>query len=102
MSPSNFFTKSTAQKVIVDYDFGCEFDDLKYLKLDFVFEFIVNLRATLQIFREEHQFYVVLCFFKQILDNYVFNISTCTLLAPCSKICGLMLNFFCQIICLSL
>ena len=38
----------------------------------------------------------ILSYFKQILDNYEFNICTYTLLAPSSKICRLFLKKYCQ------
>ena len=47
----------------------------------------MNLRASLQKFEENHQFDVNFSCFQQILDNYMFNISTCTLLASSSNIC---------------
>ena len=81
------------------YGFGRRFHDLKYFEVGFFFiflEFIINLRATLQNFVEKYQFNVILSCFKQILDNYMFNISTCTLLAPSSKICRLFLKKNCQ------
>jgi hypothetical protein len=51
---------------------------LNILKLDFFScsLIIINLRATLQKFVEKHQFNVILLCFKQILVNYVFNISS--------------------------
>ena len=54
----------------------------------FIFlEFVTILRASLQNFVEKHQFDISLSCFKQILDNYVFNISTCTLLPLSFEIC---------------
>ena len=43
--------------------------------------FIITLRALLHKFVEKHQRDVILSSFKQNLNNYVFNISTCTLIA---------------------
>ena len=34
--------------------------------------------------------------FQKNLDNYMFNLSTCTLLALSSRICIFFLNLFCQ------
>jgi hypothetical protein len=67
---------------------------LNIMKLEFFLtflEFIVNLRASLQKFVEQHEFDVILSYFKQMLDNYVFNIPICTMLALPSKICRLFL-----------
>ena len=71
--------KSTTQRVMAKFGFGRRFHDIKYFEVGFIFmflEFIINLRATLQKFVEKHQFNVILSCFKQILDNYVFNISS--------------------------
>ena len=46
----------------------------------------MNLKAILQNLVEKHQFYVILLYFKQLLDNYMFKTPTSTLLAPFSKI----------------
>ena len=76
-----------------------DFMTLNILNLDdsyfifFIFpKFFINLRASLQIFVENHQFHVVLSCFKQVSDNYVFNVSSCTILASSSRICRLFLN----------
>ena len=45
------------------------------------------------MFLEEHQFNIILPCFKENLDNYVFNIFTCALLASSSKTCRIFLNF---------
>ena len=62
-----------------------DFITLTILKLEFSFiflEFIIYLRASSQNFVENHQFNVILSYFKQILDNHLFNITylhtTCT------------------------
>ena len=75
------------------YGSSLNFMTLNILKLKFFifFDFTIKLRATFQKSIEEHQFDVISSCFEQILDNYVFNISTCTLLAPPSKICRLFL-----------
>ena len=56
------------------------------LKLDssFMFlEFISYCRASSKNFVEIHQFYVIVSYFKQILDNHLFNVTylhnTCTI-----------------------
>ena len=68
---------------------------LNFLELDFFcmfLKFIINLRVTLKMFVGKHQVNVILLCFKKQLDNYVLNISTCTLLAPSSKICSFFLK----------
>ena len=99
MRSSKLIIKSIAQKVMANYGFGCKFHDLKYLDFRFFFfiflEFIINMRATLQFCRK-HKFNVILSCFKKNLDNYMFNLSTCTLLALSSRICIFFLNLFCQ------
>ena len=82
--------KIIAQKVWLNLVLDVDFMTLKKIKLDFLFifiEFITNLKATLQNLVEKHQFYVILSYFKQLLDNYMFKTPTCTLLAPSSRIC---------------
>ena len=84
---------------MVDSRFGRRLHDLEYFEARFFFiflEFIINLRASIQKIVEKHQYSVILSCLKQILDNYVFNISTCTQFATSSKICRLFLNFCCQ------
>ena len=54
------------------------------LKISFIFlEFIIYLRESSQKFVENHQFYVILSYFKQILDSNFFTIAylhtTCTI-----------------------
>ena len=96
MRSSKLIIKSTAQKVMAKSSFECRFHDLKYFKVGYFFmflEFTLNLRASLQKFVEKHQFYVILSCFMQIFHNYLSNISTCTLLAPSSKIGRLFLKF---------
>ena len=69
---------------------------LNILKLDIFFkflEFVKNLRAPLQKFVEESQLCHIYHISKNILDNYVFNISTCNLYVLFSKICKFFLDF---------
>ena len=77
-----------------------DFMTLNILKLDINFyifpKFIVNLRHHHKHLLE-HSFNVILSRFKQLLDNHVFKISTCTPLALFSKICRLSLIFFINI-----
>ena len=61
------------------------FTTLNILKLEFYFVFfesIIYLKTSLQNFVEKHQFNVILSYFKQILESYLFNIiylhTTCT------------------------
>ena len=83
MRPSKLIIKSTAQKVMANSGFGHRFHDLQYFGVRFFFfrfrEFVINLRASIQKLVEKYQFYIILSRFKQNLDNYVFNISTCTI-----------------------
>ena len=56
------------------FGFGCRFYHLKYFEVGIFFiflEFIINLRATMQKFVENHQFNIILSYFKQFLDDYV-------------------------------
>ena len=57
----------------------------------FIFlEYVINLRVEVQNLSKNINFNSS-CF-KQTLDNYVFNISTCTLPASSSKICRFFLK----------
>jgi hypothetical protein len=92
---SKLIIKCIAQKIMLKFGFGRKFHDLQFLKLDFFpifLEFIINLRASSTTkFVEKHQLDVILSFFLK-LNNYTFNISTCTLLALSSKICRLFVK----------
>ena len=62
-----------------------DFMTLTILKLEFSFiflEFIIYLRVSSQNFVKNHQFNVILSYFKEILDNHLVNITyfhtTCT------------------------
>ena len=73
--------KSKWLSLVLDVDFMT----LTNLELEFSFiflEFIIYLRATSQNFVENHQFNIILMYFKQILDSHLFNITylhtTCT------------------------
>ena len=60
--------------MVLDVDFMT----LTILNLEFSFtflKFIIYLRASSQNFVEIHQFNMILSYFKQILDNHVFNIT---------------------------
>ena len=96
MRSSKPIIKNTTQKVMVNYCFGRRFHDLKYFEVGIFFfmflEFIINLKVPLWYFLEKHQFHVIPSYFELILDNYMFNISTCTLLTLSSKLCRLLLN----------
>ena len=64
--------KSDAQKQMVEFSFGRRFHDLNYFEVGIFFiflEFIIYLRASSQNFVENHQFNVILSYFKQNLDN---------------------------------
>ena len=70
--------KSDAQKQMVESDFGCRFHDPNYFEVInfFLFlEFIIYLRASPHNFVKNHQFNVILTYFKQILDSHLFNIT---------------------------
>ena len=73
--------KSKWLSLVLDVDFMT----LASLNLEFSFiflEFIISLRASSQNFVENHQFRLILSYFKQILDNHLFDITylptTCT------------------------
>ena len=61
-----------------------DFMTLIYFKLEFSFIFVelINLRVSSQNFMKNHQHNAILSYFKQILDNHMFNITylhtTCT------------------------
>jgi hypothetical protein len=62
------------------FDFGCKFHDLNHFELFFSIPWIhytleVNIKY---FFIENHQFNVILSWFNQFFDNYLFNITTCT------------------------
>ena len=66
--------KSKWLSLVVDIDFM----NLIILKLEFSFiflEFIIYFRASSQNFMKNHQCNVILSYFKQILDNHLFNIT---------------------------
>ena len=76
--------KIISSKEMTKSGFGHRFHDLKYFKVGFIFillEFLISLRATLQKFVGKHQFDVLLSCLEPILNNYVFNTCTWTLLA---------------------
>jgi hypothetical protein len=53
------------------------------LEISFIFlEFVICLRASSQNFMENHQFNVILSYFKPILDNHLFNITYLHTFAP--------------------
>ena len=55
-----------------------DFTTLTILKLDFssiFLEFIIYLRPSSQNIVENHQFNVILSYFKQILESHLFNIT---------------------------
>ena len=67
------------------------------LDVNFIFpEFVINLGAPLQEFVEENPLNVILSSLKLILDNYMLNISTCTLLAVSFKIGRIFWKNICQ------
>jgi hypothetical protein len=74
---SIFIIKSDAQKQMSESAFGHGFHDLNYFEVGIFFHIlglIIYLRASSQNFVENHQFYVILSYFKQILGNHLFNI----------------------------
>ena len=87
-----------AQKVMVKSRFRRRFHDCNFFEFEFLHIPWICYKFDGHITKKnrKHQFNVILLCFKQILDNYMFNISTCALLAPSSKICRLFLEFFCQ------
>ena len=77
---SKLIFKSNAPKQMTKSGFGCGFLSLN-LKFVFIFlEFIRNLRSSSSLFFvENHQFNVILSYFLKKLDDYLFNITTCTI-----------------------
>ena len=81
------------------FGYGRTFDDLKYFEARLVFHIpliLYKLEGIVTKFNTKHQFYLILSYLKPVLNKYVFNIPTCTLLAPSSKICRIFLKTFCQ------
>ena len=81
------------------FGFGCRFYERKYFEVEIFntfLQFIIRSRALFQEFVEKNLYYYISSCFKQISNNYVFNISTCTLQAPFVKICRLFLKTNCQ------
>jgi hypothetical protein len=88
--------------------------DLKYFEVGWIFIFYVFLHISWIHFElertitkcnhqynhwwfvENHQYIVILSYSKQVLDKYLFNIPTCTLLASSSRMCRLFLKLFFQ------
>ena len=71
---------------MIESDFECRFHDLDYLEVGIlfhIFEFIMYFGASSQNFVENNNFYIILSYLKQILDNHLFNITylhtTCTI-----------------------
>ena len=105
MRSSKLIMKCIAQKERLKLGLDVVFMTLNILKLDFFFFSFVysscsipcihyKLESTITKAVEKHRFNVNLSCFKQILDNYVLNICTCTLLAVSFEICRPFLNFF--------
>ena len=99
MRSSKLIIKSIAQEAMTDSSFGHRFHDLKYFEVGFVFfiilEFFYKLESTItKNSRRKHKFDVILSYFKQVLNNYMINVSTCTLLALSSRICRIFLDYF--------
>ena len=99
MRPSNLIIKSIARKVMSKFGFGHSFHDLEYFEIGFIsFHnpwILYKLEDTITKICRKNQFNIILSCFEQILDNYVFNISTYTLFAPSSKLCKLFLKYNC-------
>ena len=75
--------KSKWLTMVLDIDFMT----LTILMLEFSFifiEFIIYLRAPSQNFVENHQFHVILPYFKQICDNHLFNITNLHTICTCT------------------
>ena len=75
--------KRDAQKQMVESHFGCRFHDLNYFEVGIFFHIPwILLEGIITKLCENHQFHVILSYFKQILDNHLFNITylhtTCT------------------------
>ena len=82
---------------MTEFGFERKFHDLEYFEFGFLKNYIpwihYKIEGNLQKFVVKHQFNVISSCSKQNLQNYTFNISTCTLLAPSSKICRSFLRF---------
>ena len=87
--------KSISQEGLAKFGFRHSFHDLIYFGVGHLFlfsiflNFIIKFKAPLEFFVEKHKFHVVLSCLEHILDNDVFNVPTCTLLALTSKKCRL-------------
>ena len=65
---------------MANFGFGCRFHDHKYFEVGFYFHIpwiLYKNEGTITTLLEIHQFNVISSCFEQILDNYMFNISTC-------------------------
>ena len=82
MRSSKLIIKDNAQNQMAKFGFGRNFHDLNYFELDsffFIFvEFIIQSRSSSNNFVEIHQFNPILSYFKQVIGNYLFNMTTCT------------------------
>ena len=96
--PQNISLKVLFKRYWLKIGLHVDFMTSNILKLDFYFLFFYipwihyKLEGTITRISRKHQLNVILSCFKQILDDYLFNISTCILLAPSSKICKLFLE----------
>ena len=73
---SKLIIKSDAQKQMVEFGFGRRFHDLKYFEVGIFFHkplIHYLLKGIIIKFVENHQFNVIISYFKQILNNYLFN-----------------------------
>ena len=84
------------QKVMAKSGFRCQFYDLKYFEVGFFFHISwihYKLEGTITKIVEK-KLNVILVYSNQSLDDFVFNIPTCTLLAPSFIMCRLFLKWF--------
>ena len=87
--------KISVQKVMIEFGFGGKFHDLKYFEAGIFLILCVHyiLEGIMTKICKKNQIQYNFIMFKHILNNYMINISTCTLLAPSSKLCKLLLKF---------
>ena len=84
MRSSKLIMKNIAHKVMAKFGFICRFHDLKYIQAKFFYQHSLKslkIKGVItKICRKNINFMNILSYFKQILDTYVLNISTCILI----------------------
>ena len=94
---STLIIESDAQKQMIESDFEHRFHDLNYFEVRIPFSYSFDSLCTWghhhNLFLENHKLYVILSYFKYILDNHLFNI---TYLHHLLKYVDFSWNFFCH------